>query len=127
MRWGLVLALAFLLLWDPLWRLAGVGQMPPWRLKTLLRGGAPARIVDVRTAAEFRLFHIPGAEHRPDLLHDAAARAELLRQTPADSPIVVVCMTGHRSPPVVCGLADPRARNLTGGMLGWLLLGGPIQ
>lgn len=120
------ISLVLLLLagWDLGWWVAGVRPMAAWRLKRLLRDH-PERValVDVRTPAEYRLFHIPGAEHRPDLLGGSGRPA-------ADDPgrdLVVVCMTGHRSPVAAYGLKDAhpgRVYNLVGGMVAWKLFGG---
>lgn len=125
---GLGLLLAFLVLWDVGWSLAGVNQMMPWRLKSLLREQPEkVRLIDVRTDVEYKLFHIPGAQHRPDLLLDPT-----LLEAPADpeTATVIICMTGHRSPLVAKGaagsLTESKVYNLTWGMLGWLLTAGRV-
>ncbi|MFU2210770.1 rhodanese-like domain-containing protein [Solidesulfovibrio sp. C21] len=113
----------FFLLWDLGWMAAGVHQMLPWRLRRLREEAPPGpQVLDVRTPAEFALFHIPGAVNRPDaLIADPAA----LGLDPK-RPVVVACMTGHRSPFVTKKLAARGydATNLTWGMLGWKLAGG---
>ncbi|MHC1791527.1 rhodanese-like domain-containing protein [Solidesulfovibrio sp.] len=121
MKGLLIVLVLFFGVWDLAWLLAGVGQTPPWRLRRQL-GEAPPRqpqLLDVRTPAEFALFHIPGAVNRPDAL---AVPAAALGLDPA-RPVVVVCMTGHRSPFVAKKLTDQglAASNLTWGMLGWFL------
>lgn len=122
----LVLA-ALAVLWDAGWWLAGVSPMSPPALKRALGGDAPPAIIDVRTPAEFDFFHIPGAVNVPY----PAALIDLARVAPDPAaPVVVVCMTGHRSPPTVRqmqrgGYAD--VRNLTGGMLAWKLFGGATE
>jgi rhodanese-related sulfurtransferase len=120
----LVLA-AFVLLWDAGWWLAGVPPMSPPALKRALAGDTPPTVIDVRTPAEFEFFRIPGAVNVPypaDLI-------DLARVAPDPSaPVVVVCMTGHRSPPTVRQMQRggyTNVRNLTGGMLVWKLFGGP--
>ena len=109
--------------WDLAWLLAGVGQTPPWRLRRQM-AAKPPQLLDVRTPAEFKLFHIPGAINRPDAL---AVPATELGLDPG-RPVTVVCMTGHRSPFVAQKLAKEGfdASNLTWGMLGWLLSFGSI-
>jgi rhodanese-related sulfurtransferase len=122
---GLVLVLVlFFGVWDLAWLLAGVGQTPPWRLRRQMGEKSP-QLLDVRTPAEFALLHIPGAINRPDALTVPPADLGL---DPA-RPVVVVCMTGHRSPFVAKKLAKAGfdVSNLTWGMLGWLASFGPIS
>ena len=123
MKGLLVFLILFFGVWDLAWLVAGVGQTPPWRLRRLL-GKEPVQLLDVRTAAEFALFHIPGAINRPDALAVPAAELGL---DPA-KPVAVICMTGHRSPFVAKKLAANGydASNLTWGILGWLLTFGPV-
>lgn len=107
-------------LWDLGWKLAGVPPLLPWQLKGLLRKQPrDTLLVDVRTSAEYNLFHIPGAVHMPEALNQP-------QPPPGDGPdktIVLVCMTGHRSPvaaKLLQGHTKGRVVNLTWGMLGWL-------
>lgn len=118
MKGLLIFLVLFFGVWDLVWLLAGVGQTPPWRLRRQLVE-APPQLLDVRTPAEFALFHIPGAVNRPDALAVPAAGLGL----DPDRPVVVICLTGHRSPFVAKKLADQglAASNLTWGMFGWLL------
>jgi rhodanese-related sulfurtransferase len=124
MRFVLVL-LVLLALWDVAWLMAGVGQTLPWRLKAMRKGGAGPQLLDVRTPAEYALFHIPGAVNRPDALFTDASTLNI----DPGRPVVVVCMTGHRSPFVAKKLADQglAATNLTWGMVGWKLAGGETR
>lgn len=114
--------LLFFGVWDLGWLAAGVSQTLPWRLRRLREEGVRPQLLDVRTPAEFALFHIPGAVNRPDAMHADPARLGL----DPKRPVVVVCMTGHRSPFVTRRLAAKGfdASNLTWGMLGWKLFGG---
>ena len=52
-----------------------------------------ARLVDVRTAGEFAAGHLPGAVNIP--LHELDRRARELGAK--ERPIVVYCLSGHRS------------------------------
>ena len=113
----------FLIGWDVAWYLAGVRPIFPWQLKKLLqKDQRQIRLIDVRTPAEFSLFHIQGADNKPELITDNPA----LPQTDKEKPIVVICMTGHRSPPVAYRLKKSgfkKVYNLTWGMLAWKLFG----
>ncbi len=119
----LLALLALFVLWDPIWWMLGSRQMPPWRLKRLLRENpGDLRLVDLRTPFEYRLFHIPGAESRPDLLR----RPGELHPEPGQTT-VLICMTSHRSPPLARMFRDrPGESTLTVGMVGWFLNRGPV-
>ena len=130
MRLLLLFALLVLLwlAWDLLAPLFGVRQMPPWRLRRRLAEGQPPLLVDVRTPQEFNWFHIPGAINAPfgSTGFDAVLK---LHSRPGGPPlkVVVVCMTGHRSPLVAWSLKRAgfgEVSNLTWGMAGWKLTGG---
>ncbi len=122
----LVIAIAIVLLfWDGLWRALGVPSVRPKDLipRLLGKSGPPPLLVDVRTRMEYGWFHIPGALHKPDLLFDAD-----LASLPTDREIVIICMTGHRSPLVAKKLQSLGMKNivhLRWGMLNWLRAGGP--
>lgn len=124
----IVVIIAALVLWDVAWwRGFGVEPYPPWELKTLVNQGNAPVIIDVRSPAEYRSFHIPGAINVPF----PATLAELATASPdPNNPIVVVCMTGHRSPPVVRQLKKggyTDVVNLTWGMTAWKLFGGEVE
>lgn len=130
MRWltSLILIIAILIGWDVAWWLGfGVSPLSPWTMKQMVNEGNAPVIIDVRTPAEFKSFHIPGAKNVPF----PATLAELAMASPdPTNPIVVVCMSGHRSPPVVKQLRDggyTNVSNLTWGMLAWKLFGGEVE
>lgn len=127
MRWltGFILVIVLFIAWDVGWWLGfGVEPMSPWTLRELVQQDNAPVILDVRTETEFKAFHIPGARNVPF----PASLAELAMASPdPNNPVVVVCMTGHRSPPVAKQLRDggyTDVTNLTWGMLAWRLLGG---
>ena len=114
----------FIICWELFWYLAGVRQISPWRLKKWLqRQKSDVRLIDVRTPFEYRWFHIENAENRPEM----AFMVNNFKEPDSDRPIVVICMTGHRSP-VVAGRLKKRGYrnvyNLTWGMWAWKLFGG---
>lgn len=119
-----VFLLVFIVGWELAWKAAGVQPMFPWELKRRLRERPQSvALIDVRTPLEFQLFHIPGSKHRPDLLgkENPSVPAD------PDRDVVMICMTGHRSPVAGYGLKDQRpgrVYNLVWGMVGWKLVGG---
>ena len=96
----------------------------PWRLKgSLQESPEEFTVVDVRTTLEYELFHIPGSKKQPNLLR----HPELFKTQDPKKPLVIICLTGHRSSVVAYGLKKQgftRVHNLTFGMLAWLLSGG---
>ncbi|ACV69766.1 Rhodanese domain protein [Desulfohalobium retbaense DSM 5692] len=120
MMWTLGIAGVFLA-WEPLWSLLGGGSVSVSHLRRWRQNGR-VFLLDVRTGPEFSWRHIPGAIHRPDLLWGSRALP-----LPKDRPVVVVCLTGHRSPVVAWRLRRAGFENafsLHGGMVAWLLAPG---
>jgi rhodanese-related sulfurtransferase len=121
-----IIALVILLVlgWELCWWGLGVKPLMPWHLKgALQKSPEEFTLVDVRTALEYELFHIPGSKNQPALL----LHPELFRTQDPRQPLVIICMTGHRSSVVAYGLKRrgfTKVYNLTFGMLGWLLSGG---
>ncbi len=119
-----IIILFLLIGWDFGWYLAGVKPLFPWQLKKLLKEKSnQLTLIDVRTPGEFNWFHIDGAVNMPDLLADADA----FKGKNVEEPVIVICMTGHRSPMVAYQLKKRgyrRVYNLTWGMLAWKLLEG---
>ncbi|MDC0336000.1 rhodanese-like domain-containing protein [Pseudodesulfovibrio sp.] len=121
----IIVIIALLILWDVAWWFGfGVSPLSPWNLKMMVNQGDAPVILDVRSHTEFESFHIPGAVNVPF----PATLAELAAASPdPTNPIVVVCMTGHRSSPVVKQLQNggyTNVTNLTWGMMAWKLFGG---
>jgi len=123
---GLVAAVVVLCVWDFAWWGLGVQPVFPWTLKRVLENEPGSYVlVDVRPQDEFKRGHIRGAQNRPVL----ASHPEMLGRQRPDSIIVVICTSGHLSTKVVHRLNKlgfERVYNLTGGMLGWRLVDGPI-
>jgi rhodanese-related sulfurtransferase len=107
------------LLWDTLWWFLGIKPLFPWQLKARLGAGAADLVLlDVRTPLEYNWFHLPGAQNLPHFPPDSG---ELPPVSPSRE-VVVICMTGHRSPLVAYALKKKgyaRVYNLTGGMVVW--------
>jgi rhodanese-related sulfurtransferase len=119
----LIAVILLFVVWDAVWWVLGVKPRFPWQLKAGLDTGADDLVLlDVRTPLEYNWFHLPGAQNLPDLLTGSG-------KMPPVSPsqdLVVICMTGHRSPLVSYALQKrgyARVYNLTWGMMGWKVYG----
>lgn len=104
--------------WDVLWSLMGVNPLFPWQLQEKLEKPPPNLVLlDVRTPKEFHWFQLPGAQNEP--FEKGLANS---LKIPKNKTIVVICLTGHRSPLVAYRLKRVGFRNvynLTWGMAGW--------
>ena len=120
---AILVIILVLIAWDVGWYLAGVKPILPWNLRKLLKSKSDQPIIlDVRTSWEYSWFHIKGAVNKPGLLFDIDA----LPSVSKEDPVIVICMTGHRSPPVAYRLKKrgfKKVYNLTWGMLAWKLFG----
>jgi len=115
---GFIVIIIIISGWEFGWWALGVKPLFPWRLKV-----ENYTLIDVRTTPEYKLFHIDGAKNYPELL----LHPELLKPQDPGKPLVVICLTGHRSSVVAYRLKRQgftKVHNLTFGMLGWLLSGG---
>jgi rhodanese-related sulfurtransferase len=115
----LLAVIGVFVVWDAVWWFLGVKPRFPWQLKARLDAG-PSDLVllDVRTPLEYNWFHLPGAQNLPHVLSDSGKRPPVA----PSQEVVVICMTGHRSPWVAYALkkrGEARVYNLTWGMVGW--------
>jgi rhodanese-related sulfurtransferase len=114
----LLLLFIVLLGWDVFWWLMGVRPLFPWQLdKKLKENPTDLALIDVRTPEEFNWFHLPTAQNMPI---EKGLPKDL--QTPKTKTVVVICMTGHRSPIAAYQLKKDGwggVYNLTWGMAGW--------
>jgi rhodanese-related sulfurtransferase len=115
----LLAIIGIFLVWDAVWWFLGVKPLFPWQLKTRLGAGASDLVLlDVRTPLEYNWFHLPGAQNLP---YGLAESGKMPPGAPSQE-VVVICMTGHRSPLVAYALQKKgyaRVYNLTWGMVGW--------
>jgi rhodanese-related sulfurtransferase len=107
------------LLWDVAWWVMGVRPRFPWQLKARLGAGASDPVLlDLRTPREYNWFHLPGAINVPELLAETAK----MPPVPPSREVVVICMTGHRSPLAAYALQKKgytQVDHLIWGMVGW--------
>lgn len=92
------------------------GELSASRLQAMPDGSV--RVLDVRTAGEFRTCHIPGAVNVP--LDQLGRYREDL--TKVNSPLVLVCQAGGRAAQAQTKLAEAGLTDLhvlAGGMIAW--------
>lgn len=102
--------------WLPFGR---VPEIAPEALAARLAASDPPRLLDVRTPGEFEREHLEGAVNVP--ITTLGAHLGDLALAKAE-PIVVICLTAHRSIPAVrllarAGFRD--VRQLGGGMMAY--------
>ena len=88
-------------------------------LRAALAGAEPPVLLDVRTRVEWEQSHIDGAISAPIVRLEQ--RLDELGLDPA-RPVVVICLSAHRSIPavrVLRGRGFRGAAQLEGGMLSW--------
>jgi len=108
--------------WLPL---GEVPEIDAQALQTAMGSSQPPRILDVRTAVEWRKSRIAGALNIP--VTELGSR---VGEIPfgRDEPIVAICLSAHRSIPAVRLLQQEGykdVRQLRGGMLAWWQAGLP--
>ncbi|GGS01271.1 rhodanese-like domain-containing protein [Deinococcus sedimenti] len=82
-------------------------------------------VLDVRTDAEYREGHVPGAALLP--LADLGTR---MNEVPKDRPVYVICRSGNRSAQASAQLVKAgytRVFNVDGGMNAWTSAGYPVE
>jgi rhodanese-related sulfurtransferase len=123
----LVLIGLFIIGWELFWYLGGVKPVFAWQLKKWIRSAKhEVRLIDVRTPFEFNWFHIDGSESRPEM----AFMTKNFEEENREKRIVIICMTGHRSPIVAHRLKKQgyeNVYNLVWGMWAWKLFGGKTK
>ena len=105
-----------------------VKQIFPWKLKNCLN---EYHLIDVRTKGEYNWFHI---KTNNENIYNAPFNTKAYESTniPNDeTPLVIICMSGHRSPIVASKLKKKYPKreiyNLYGGMLFWKLFCGNVE
>lgn len=103
-------------------------SIAPAELHRALAGGAPARLLDVRTPAEFAAAHVPGAKLMP---LDDLDPASLARERGAEeSPVYVLCQSGGRARQAIARLERAGMRGcvlVEGGTQAWMDAGLPVE
>lgn len=91
---------------------------------------APAPVLlDVRTADEYAVSHLPGARRVPPDASAEALRRRALAGLPRDTLVVVYCSVGYRSAALAARLQEAgftRVYNLRGSIFRWAGAGRPV-
>jgi rhodanese-related sulfurtransferase len=97
---------------------SGVPEVSPQELNTWLQEGRKLQLVDARSAPEYRQGTIGRARHAP--VTDLPAALDRLNLDPK-IPVVVLCLSGHRSVPGARLLRQRglEAYSLKGGLTAW--------
>lgn len=95
-----------------------VPEIPPVLLRRWLKEGKPIQLVDSRTSLEYNQGRIDGAHLAT--VTDLPGAIDRLNLDPT-RPVVVICLSGHRSRPGTRLLRGRgyEAYSLQGGMLAW--------
>jgi rhodanese-related sulfurtransferase len=99
--------------------------LTPAQLAQTLADSPGARLLDVRTPAEYESAHIPGAYNVPlDVLGEHARE---IRSVP--DPVILICQSGQRARVADEALRQSGMANLhvlVGGLNGWIAAGQPV-
>ncbi|MCB1800063.1 MAG: rhodanese-like domain-containing protein [Gammaproteobacteria bacterium] len=111
---------------------AAFPQISPMDLAERLNGGRKATVLDVRSPAEYRAGHIPGARLLPVDELDPSKLGEILDPTElrADHPLYLTCHAGMRAEKAAQMLRDAGVEHLTlvqGGTEAWQKAGLPVR
>jgi rhodanese-related sulfurtransferase len=101
-------------------------EISPQQLKQWLEEGKPLQLVDSRTEIEYRQGTLPTAKHAPvTALPSALDRLDL----DPNNPVIVLCLSGHRSLPGTRLLRSRgyEAYSLKGGLTAWKLNGYSVK
>lgn len=109
-----------------------ITTISPQQLHTVWRGGEKIKLIDVRTAAEYRAGHIAGAKLIPldELSSKTLAGDEQFAGAGHEQPLYLTCHAGQRAQQAAERLIDAGYHNLTliaGGTEAWQKAGLPIQ
>jgi len=103
-------------------------SITPTELQRRLAPGAPALLLDVRTAPEFDAAHVPGAKLIP--LEDLDPAAFLKERGTQEIPVYVLCQSGGRARKAIARLEQAGVRGcvlVEGGTQGWIDAGLPVD
>jgi rhodanese-related sulfurtransferase len=100
-------------------------EISPQELHHWLEEGQPVQLADARTSLEYQQGTIGAARHAP--LSEMPRSLDRLGLDPA-VPIVMLCLSGHRSIPGTRWLRSHgyQAYSLKGGILAWKRAGFPL-
>jgi rhodanese-related sulfurtransferase len=104
--------------WELLRRPAGLKDLSPDALSQLLAANGAVRVVDVRTRREYARGHVAGALSAP-----LGETGPAIREWPRETPVVLICQSGHRSQAAaheLLRMGFSNVSHLRGGMFAWM-------
>jgi rhodanese-related sulfurtransferase len=102
-------------------------SVSPQELHRIVSDGAPAKLLDVRTAGEFDTVHVPGAKLVP---LDELDTTMFLKEHKPDEPVYVLCQSGGRARKAIEKFQQAgfhRCVLVEGGTEAWLNAGLPVN
>jgi rhodanese-related sulfurtransferase len=101
-----------------------VTQLDPDQVEALIAQHPRPILLDVRTAQEYKKYHISGAQLIP--LNELPDK---LKRIPRDRNVVCVCASGNRSNSAARKLEKEgyKVSNMRGGMTRWMRSGLPVK
>jgi rhodanese-related sulfurtransferase len=102
-------------------------SISPRELHRKLAAGQPLALIDVRTPAEYRAAHVPGAVLEPLGSLDPAG---LARRFSPDTPLYVLCQSGGRARQAIARLEQAGRRHcvlVEGGTAAWVQAGLAVE
>jgi len=103
---------------------AGIPQLEPSQVQTMISQSTRPYLLDVRTPGEYKQGHVKGAELIPlDELSSKMARL------PKGREIICICESGNRSSIAARQLKTQgyKVSNMRGGMFHWVHAGLPVK
>ena len=103
---------------------AGIPQLEPSQVQTMLNQPARPYLLDVRTPGEYKQGHVKGAELIP--LNELPSN---MNQLPKGREIICICESGSRSSAAARHLKAQgyKVSNMRGGMGHWVRTGLPVK
>lgn len=104
-----------------------MNSISPPELHRKMAAGEPLALLDVRTPAEYRTIHVPGAVLEP---LDSLDPCRLVQNFSEAAPLYVLCQSGTRAKQAIKRLETAGLRHcvlVEGGTAGWVDAGLPVE
>lgn len=124
-NWMLWLGVFLIVMWYLSPKMPASARLSPEQVKQSMAGTPGLQIIDVRTPAEYKDGHIPGARLIP--LQELGNR---YTEVDKGKPAILVCRSGSRSAQaykLLAGQGYDKIQHLEGGLSRWVADGNAIQ